>query len=166
MTDPALQSVHLDLSRREEFRRARDVLFASRGNQTVCLESAERGFAPPAAPEVAPSVVDAQVVVDGKPQLLKVGVNTIGRLPDNDLVIHDAHASRRHCAIVVHASRVCEVHDMASKNGTYLNGAKVAGPTRLKSGDEISVGEFRLVFVAPGCSLSGHGSADGHTQKI
>jgi pSer/pThr/pTyr-binding forkhead associated (FHA) protein len=79
---------------------------------------------------------------------LKVGINTVGRSPDNDVVVQDAYISRRHCAILVHAGDGCELHDTASKNGTFVNGKKIAGPTRLASGDEIRICEQRLVFVA------------------
>ena len=64
----------------------------------------------------------------------KVGLNTVGRMPDNDVVVQDAYVSRRHCAIVVHTGDRCEVHDIASKNGTYLNGHKISGPTRRPPG--------------------------------
>jgi pSer/pThr/pTyr-binding forkhead associated (FHA) protein len=79
---------------------------------------------------------------------LKVGLNTIGRMPDNDVVLEDAYVSRRHCAVLVHAGDQCELHDVASKNGTFLNGHKISGPTRLKSGDEIRMCNKLLVFVA------------------
>ncbi len=59
---------------------------------------------------------------------LKVGVNTIGRLPDNDVVLSGEFVSRRHCAILVHAGEGCEVYDIASKNGTFINGARLSGP--------------------------------------
>src|SRR5947199_125562 len=79
---------------------------------------------------------------------LKVGLNTIGRMPDNDVVLEDAYVSRRHCAVLVHAGDVCELHDVASKNGTFLNGQKIEGPTPLKTGDEIRMCNKHLVFVA------------------
>lgn len=167
MADPALQSVHLDMTRREEFRRARQALFASRGNQTVCLENADRGLAASAqGGSVYGTLPEVGLVAGGQPRPLKVGVNTVGRLPDNDIVVQDAHASRRHCAIVVHTSRMCEVHDMASKNGTYLNGARVTCPTRLKPGDEISVGEFRMIFQAPAESSDDPEASGGQTHRL
>jgi pSer/pThr/pTyr-binding forkhead associated (FHA) protein len=69
-------------------------------------------------------------------------------MPDNDVVLKDASVSRRHCAIVVHATRGCELHDTASKNGTYLNGKRIGGPTRLINGDQIRLCEVTLVFQA------------------
>ena len=85
---------------------------------------------------------------------LKVGVNTLGRSADNDVVVEDFHVSRRHCAILVHAGRACELHDTASKNGTYLNGTRLAGPTSLKSGDEIRICDRQFVFLAKPGSAS------------
>ena len=83
----------------------------------------------------------------GKQIPLKVGLNSIGRLPDNDVVIDDATVSRRHCAIVVHSDLTIEVHDVASKNGTTVNGSKIGGPTRLRDGDEIGLSDRRLTFL-------------------
>jgi pSer/pThr/pTyr-binding forkhead associated (FHA) protein len=67
-------------------------------------------------------------------------------MPDNDVVMADGSVSRRHCAIVLHASRGCEIHDTASKNGTYLNGKRILGPTRLVAGDEIRMSDHTIVF--------------------
>jgi pSer/pThr/pTyr-binding forkhead associated (FHA) protein len=77
---------------------------------------------------------------------LKTGVNTIGRSADSDVVIQWPYVSRRHCTIVVHVG--CELHDFASKNGTYVNGLKVNGSTHLVSGDEIWICRRRLVFLS------------------
>jgi pSer/pThr/pTyr-binding forkhead associated (FHA) protein len=79
---------------------------------------------------------------------LKVGLNTIGRMPDNDVAILDSSVSRRHCAIVIHASRGCELYDTASKNGTFVNGQRVSAPTSLKAGDEIRLCDRQLVFLS------------------
>jgi pSer/pThr/pTyr-binding forkhead associated (FHA) protein len=51
---------------------------------------------------------------------------------------------------VVHTGDRCEVHDIASKNGTYLNGHKIAGPTRLHSGDQIRMCNRNLTFLKKG----------------
>src|SRR5262249_9413474 len=144
MADPRLNSVHLDFPRREDFRSAREGLLNSRGMPTGGLENAGNRLARPAGrtmiqdprervpPDVNFWLVDQQAIYP-----LKVGVNTIGRLPDNDVVVQAPYVSRRHCAILVHAGNGCELHDIASKNGTFVNGQRLQGPTRLHSGDEI-----------------------------
>lgn len=152
MADPRLNSVHLESPRREQFRQARDVLLNARGWQTVLAEKKdieadhpntlvqnERGQAPPG--------VRFWLMDDSFIYPLKIGLNTVGRSPDNDVVIQDGFVSRRHCAILVHATKGAELHDTASKNGTFLNGAKIAAPTRLRTGDEIRMCDRNLIFV-------------------
>src|SRR5207237_3501868 len=89
---------------------------------------------------------------------LKVGVNTIGRLPDNDVVVQAPYVSRRHCAILVHAGDGCELHDIASKNGTYLNGRRLEGPTPINRGDEIRMCDRQMVFM----NKTGGAAAEGN----
>ena len=77
---------------------------------------------------------------------LHLGLNSVGRLPDNDVVIRDECVSRRHCAVVIHHDLRVELHDVASKNGTILNGKKIPGPTKIQSGDQITLCGRRLIF--------------------
>jgi pSer/pThr/pTyr-binding forkhead associated (FHA) protein len=155
MTDPRLNSVHLPAPRRQDFRSARSALLGACGPATLAGD-----WPPGDGPVVdsptaiqnlgAPARTEARfVLVDGDfTYPLKVGLNTLGRLPDNDVVIRDPYVSRRHCAILVHAHGNCELHDIASKNGTLINGQSLKGPTRLSSGDQILLCERRLTFVA------------------
>jgi pSer/pThr/pTyr-binding forkhead associated (FHA) protein len=57
-----------------------------------------------------------------------------------DLVIEDAQVSRRH-ASVRPAGDALEVEDLGSKNGTWVNGGRIAGAVRLASGDRVRVGD-------------------------
>ena len=154
MADPRLNSVHLEPPRRADYRRAREELLRARGVNTLAVEAS------PEEPsdndphtiiqnggEQAPTGLNFWLVDNEYIYPLKIGINTVGRSPDNDVVVQDCYISRRHCAILVHAGEACELHDTASKNGTYVNGKKIAGPTRLRSGDEIRICEQRLVFV-------------------
>jgi pSer/pThr/pTyr-binding forkhead associated (FHA) protein len=90
---------------------------------------------------------------------LCVGIHTLGRACDNDVVVDSFFVSRIHCAIVVHADHTCELHDIASRNGTYLNGRRLQSSARLTSGDEIALGSFRFLFLStagqpdPSCTL-------------
>src|SRR4051794_5050545 len=83
--------------------------------------------------------VDGRDVYD-----LKVGFNTVGRLPESDVVLNDRSISRRHCVVRVLADGWCEVQDACSCNGTYVNGELILGSRRLRPGDEIQVGSHRL----------------------
>ena len=51
--------------------------------------------------------------------------------------------------ILMHTRRGCELHDTASKNGTFLNGAKVDRPTVL-SRRRIRICDFQFVFLTAG----------------
>jgi hypothetical protein len=157
MVDPRLNSVHLEPPRRADYRRAREELLQARGSYTIAVE--HKGDDDDSSPDhrhntfiqntgnQAPPGVNYWLVDNEYIYPLKVGINTLGRSPDNDVVLQDAFVSRRHCAILVHAGDGCEVHDTASKNGTYINGRRLSGPTRLNSGDEIRMCDQRLTFV-------------------
>src|SRR5262249_39902485 len=100
------------------------------------------------APDQVPQNSDYWLIDQVGVYPLKVGVNTIGRLPDNDVVVQGPYVSRRHCAILVHAADRCELYDIASKNGTYINGQKLTSPTHLTSGDEIRMCDRQFVFMS------------------
>lgn len=154
MTHPNLNSVHLrSLPRREDYRRAREVLLRTRGDQTILAEHAARAKPAPEAPHTkvelsAPAQRTRYFLKDGETfHLLKTGMNTIGRFQDCDVMLGAAYISRRHCAIVVHAASGCELHDLASKNGTHLNGQRLTHPVWLVVGDQIRLCDRVFTFV-------------------
>lgn len=157
MSDPRLQSLHLEgQPRRDQFRAARQAIQAACGSHTLVVD--------PGRPPVPDEKLDADTmsplanahVVAGRFTFylkdggnvypLHVGMNSVGRLPDNDVVIRDECVSRRHCAVVVHSDLRCEVYDVASKNGTLVNGKKIAGPTKIQSGDQLLLCNHKLTF--------------------
>ena len=157
MSDPRLHSLHLEgQPRRDTFRAARDALQAACGSQTIAgdlrlLDDERLGASTLAAPAGGPGAAVAGrftfYLKDGSNVYpLHVGMNSVGRLPDNDVVVRDECVSRRHCAIVIHSDLRCELHDVASKNGTILNGKKIPAPSRLQSGDTITLCNRRLTF--------------------
>jgi len=170
MSDPRLCSVHLEAQpRREDYRRAREQMLGSRGQQTLAVDQPQRdevpalrthrGDDPPPPAGARFWLVDQDGVHN-----LKVGLNTIGRMPDNDVSVADGSVSRRHCAIVVHASRGCELFDTASKNGTFINGQKIAGPTTLKPGDQIRLCDRQFVFLTGDRADPPDDDANGRTH--
>ena len=163
MDDPRFQSVYLEgLPRREEFRAARQRIECACGELTLAGDLALGG---PLRSAASPAPGTTYWLRDGDTlHPLKVGVNSVGRLPDNTVVLRDEHVSRRHCAVIVHQDGRCEVHDVASKNGTVLNGSKIHGPARLNPGDQIKLCTRTLVLVAgenPGATPDRpHGKAE------
>lgn len=82
---------------------------------------------------------------DIKEYQLKEGVNSIGRLTDNDVAIFSNGVSKKHAQIIVREG-VCSITDLNSSNGTYVNGVKIQDRI-LKSGDRIA---FHTVVVELG----------------
>ena len=52
--------------------------------------------------------------------------------------------SRRH-AVVRPVDRALEIEDLGSRNGTWVNGAQIDGPTRLATGDVVGLGAILIV---------------------
>ena len=70
----------------------------------------------------------------GSKFFLDVDATTVGRHPDSDIFLDDITVSR---------------HDVGSLNGTYVNKERVE-EADLRSGDEIQIGKFKLVFLSGG----------------
>jgi hypothetical protein len=71
----------------------------------------------------------------------------IGRLPECDLVLSDPNASRRHTEVRVSGAGFVAT-DLASTNGTSVNGQRIGADHPLSDGDVITVGATRLRFEA------------------
>ena len=69
-----------------------------------------------------------------------------GRHPDSDIFLDDVTVSRKHAVFTRTGSGIV-VRDVGSLNGTYVNRELVDEAT-LKTGDEVQIGKFRLVFYA------------------
>ncbi len=70
---------------------------------------------------------------------------SIGRLPDNDIVIIDKFVSRRHCEILASENSYI-LNDLGSTNGSLLNSELVCGPIVLRHQDIVKIGPFQLVI--------------------
>lgn len=66
----------------------------------------------------------------------------IGRVDACDLVVEDDLVSRHHCKIIL-TPQGAEIVDLASTNGTFLNGRRIERST-LKEGDQIQVGSVTI----------------------
>jgi hypothetical protein len=157
MSDPRFDSGHLDFPRRQHYRFSRNCVLAARGLLTRAGEHARDIVGEPEDwPSLLPIRPDQVLhgtrfyLIDEQAQCayaLKMGLNTIGRFATNDIVLEDLSISRRHCVVVVHTRGSCELHDTASRNGTWLNGKWVRQPVRLTSGDRIKVHQRQLLFI-------------------
>lgn len=97
---------------------------------------------------------------------------TIGRSADNAVVVKDCTASKHHAEVRGAGEGRYFVRDLGSRNGTYVNGVRVAEQP-LREGDEIRVGasRFRLLAAAPEKTDSGimaaiHGAVGGDSRRF
>jgi hypothetical protein len=66
---------------------------------------------------------------------------SLGRGRDCDIVIPDGSCSRKHASLTVaNLSDHVYIDDCDSRNGTYLNGRPVAGPTVVPNGGRLRIG--------------------------
>lgn len=71
---------------------------------------------------------------------------SLGRSANSEIVFGDPEVSRHHAQISCQQGAYF-VADWGSTNGTFVNGQRVIGQTRLQDGDEIELGDaVRLVF--------------------
>jgi DNA-binding winged helix-turn-helix (wHTH) protein len=82
---------------------------------------------------------------------LSAGENFLGRADDCDVPVRASGVSRKHARIRV-ATDGAVLEDLKSKNGTWLNGVRVAEAVPLHDADQISLGAAVFTFrtVAPG----------------
>jgi S1-C subfamily serine protease len=83
----------------------------------------------------------------GKEVALEGDAVVIGREPDCDLVLDDDEVSRHHAEIRRTAGGA-EIRDLGSRNGTWVDGTRISGPTPLRGGETVKVG--RTSFDAKG----------------
>src|SRR5690242_10563308 len=81
---------------------------------------------------------------------------TIGRLPENDLVLAHPFVSRRHADLILEGDRAF-IADQASRHGTFVNGQPTPGRHAIGASDTIHFGALD----GPSLRLStDHASAD------
>jgi pSer/pThr/pTyr-binding forkhead associated (FHA) protein len=84
---------------------------------------------------------------------LQSNITVIGRRHDCDLCVPLSQISRRQCRLSKDENLI-KIHDLDSRNGTYVNGTRVQ-ESAIKAGDYIKIGP--LVFVL---------QIDGQPEKI
>jgi DNA-binding winged helix-turn-helix (wHTH) protein len=73
------------------------------------------------------------------------GEHIVGRDPAARVSLASPKVSRRHAKVVVRNDHAVLI-DLGSKNGSFVRGLRVTGPTPLTPGDDIRIGPFALIF--------------------
>jgi pSer/pThr/pTyr-binding forkhead associated (FHA) protein len=70
---------------------------------------------------------------------------SIGRSPDNEVVLDDRTISRYHCLVKLDGQGKVVIEDVGSRYGTTVNGVRVEVPTVLSPGDAVVIGAWKGV---------------------
>jgi diguanylate cyclase (GGDEF)-like protein len=107
-----------------------------------------------APPRDAPG--DAELIVIAHPEAKMIGSRyriprmasvVVGRADTADLRLHGSPSMSRHHATFRFVGGAATLEDAGSRNGTFVNGRRIAGPIALESGDRIQVGGVHCKFL-------------------
>jgi hypothetical protein len=84
---------------------------------------------------------------DGSEMEYNLGLKatTIGRAPGNVIEVAGESVSRRHAEVAL-ASGGYTIRDLETRNGTWVNGQRIAEDHTLRDGDLVQIGTVVLVF--------------------
>ena len=102
---------------------------------------------------VRSAVLDARVIeITKRKDITEPDKITIGRSPENDIVIYNKLVSRKHACLQLRSEdQACFLVDAGSSNGTFLNNTQITPHKKyqLTDADEISIGpETKVLFFA------------------
>jgi ABC-type multidrug transport system ATPase subunit/ABC-type multidrug transport system permease subunit len=89
---------------------------------------------------------------------------TIGRGEGCDITLQTHKASRRHARIFI-GQADCWIEDLGSTNGTFVRGERVDGPTPLRNGDRVVIGDQELLLLSGERTAFGRGAYTGKPQQ-
>jgi pSer/pThr/pTyr-binding forkhead associated (FHA) protein len=77
---------------------------------------------------------------------IRQGDALLGRSPECLIILPSERVSREH-AVVRQIHTGLEIEDLGSRNGTWVNGARINGKTVLEPGDQVTLGDDVLEVV-------------------
>ena len=94
-----------------------------------------------------PQLIASVKGVEVKHVYLHKDRTTLGRKPENDIVLDTMVVSGQHCAFDLQGVADVFLVDLGSTNGTYVNDRMVKDRTRLNDGDVIAIGPYRIKYL-------------------
>lgn len=95
-----------------------------------------------------PQIIASVDGVEIKHVHLQKDRTTLGRRPHNDIVFGNMLVSGEHCVFELQGIADVYIRDLGSTNGTYINGQMIKSRQLLRDNDIISIGNFRIQFLA------------------
>lgn len=137
---PTVRALHERILRQEPF----DVRKVARTTAVHTIEDFDKRTVVPQSAALA-----ALQSTSGRVYPLTATATTIGRLPDNDLVLDDAKVSRHH-AVIIDTGTSFVITDLRSANGVVVRGERIRGTATLGDGDSIGICQHEFTFqIAP-----------------
>jgi len=159
--DPQKRFKHIEV-----FAKALELAAQDSGSASISASSTSLSNIP-LRPKITSEVSTMEAALIGPLGRTVIGAAkvTIGRAPDNTLVLSDVKASSHHAEIRLEGQYYSLV-DLDSTNGTFINGQQVysGAPRLLQPGDTIHVGDTKLTFEVSGAQL-GTSYSDGSTVR-
>jgi pSer/pThr/pTyr-binding forkhead associated (FHA) protein len=140
---PAKPTVALD-TKRELETSEREERLARQDTDIAGLETIELVKKAPAEKAIGLCIIHSGEKA-GQSFLLDRPLLTVGRSSESDVMIVDASISRVHLQFT-HQADGDYVRDLASRNGSQLNGLPLKAPRLLFAGDRITMGEIELEY--------------------
>lgn len=109
-----------------------------------------------------PQLIASVKGVEVKHVYLHKDRTTLGRKPENDIVLDTMVVSGSHCAFELVGVADVYLQDLGSTNGTYVNDRMLKERTRLHDGDVIAIGPYRIKYL----QASEEPSTFGGTQQF
>lgn len=129
----ALRVVRSDLYAASGLRAAAPGRRPSRGGTSKPGRGGGRSSGPRSLIVTAGALAGTRIALDGRPIML-------GRADDSTLVLDDDYASTRH-ARISQSGNDWYVEDLGSTNGTWVERARITGPTPVRPGVPVRVGQ-------------------------
>ena len=123
------------------------VEFVVEGPEDEQENTVARSFAIPGSAPAGPYLLIRSGDRAGEKILLVKNRYSIGRTPDNDIMLEDQSISRRH-SLIIRTDGGWKIEDCESTNGTSINGETVMGG-QLHHADRVRVGSIKIAFIVP-----------------
>jgi putative peptide zinc metalloprotease protein len=108
-----------------------------------CQVRAGAGYCGACGVPIGTSPEPLELALPDGTRVLLIETLTVGRTAANAIQLDDPTVSRTHARIVA-AGATATLEDAGSSHGTFLDGRRVDGPTPLRAGTTIQVGDVRL----------------------